>query len=316
MKFSKALAVAAMALVATSAVAQTQLKVSTGSATGTYSRMFKEFQGVCKDQIMQIEMPSTGSVQNMDRLLGNEANAAIVQTDVLFYRARNEDLSNIKTLFALYPEEVHIVAPAVSPIKAGGVMGSGFGAKPIKLETVNDLQGLSVAAWGGSIVTAQVIRLQAEINFTVTEVPGYKEAKAALDAGQVAAIVMVGGQPMSDVQALTNAYRLLSFNDNTLGKLKSVYVPAKLNYSNMGQNGSGIQTIATEALYVTRAYKTPKFVESLAALRGCFKANVADLSETTGTHKKWAAVNADNQGKWAFYELPATAVAAPSKRGK
>jgi TRAP-type uncharacterized transport system substrate-binding protein len=307
MKFSKALAVAVLAVsAATTAVAQTQLKVSTGSGTGNYSRMFKEFQGVCKDQIMQIEVPSSGSVQNMDRLLGNEVNAAIVQTDVLFYRARNEDLSNIKTLFALYPEEIHVLAPTVSPIKTGGVMG--VGAKPIKLETVSDLQGLSVAAWGGSIVTAQVIRLQAEIQFTVTEVPGYKEAKAALDAGQVAAIVMVGGQPMQDVQALSNAYRLLSFNDAVLGKLKSVYVPAKLNYSNMGQNGSGIQTVATEALYVTRAYKTPKFVESMAALRSCFKANVAELSETTGMHKKWASVNADNQGKWAYYELPTVSV--------
>jgi hypothetical protein len=45
-------------------------------------------------------------------------------------------------------------------------------------------------------------------------------------------------------------------------------------------------------------------VESLAALRGCFKNKVDELSETTGTHKKWAAVNADNTGKWSYYELP------------
>lgn len=312
MKYSKFVAVAAIAMaVSVSAIAQTQLKVSTGGASGTYSRMFKEFTGVCKDQITQIEVPSTGSVQNMDRLLGNEVNAAIVQTDVLFYRARNEDLGSIKTLFALYPEEVHIVAPVVSPIKTGGVMG--VGAKAIQLSSVSDLQGQSVAAWGGSIVTAQVIRLQAEIQFTVTEVAGFKEAMAALNAGQVAAIVMVGGQPMSDVQALTNAYKLLPVGENTAGKLKSVYVPAKLNYSNMGQNGSGIATVATEALFVTRAYKTPKYVESLAALRSCFKANVAEISESTGTHKKWAAVNPDNTGKWAFYELPAVA-GTPGKR--
>mgnify|MGYP002654775981 FL=1 len=112
---------------------------------------------------------------------------------------------------------------------------------------------------------------------------------------------------MADVQALNNAYKLLSFPEAMMGKLKSVYVPAKLNYSGMGQGGSGVQTIATEALYVTRAYKTPKYVESLAALRGCFKNNVNELSETTGTHKKWAAVNADNTGKWSYYELPTTA---------
>jgi TRAP-type uncharacterized transport system substrate-binding protein len=302
MKFSKlAIAVAAIAISAT-AVAQTQLKVSTGGNTGTYSRMFKEFQNVCKDQIMQIEMSSKGSVENMDRILGNEVNAAIVQTDVLFYRARNEDLGNIKTLFALHPEEVHVITPSVSPIKSGGV--AGIGSKSVQFNTVNDLAGRAVAAWGGSVVTAQVIRLQSEVNFTVTEVADFKAAKAALDKGDVAAIVMVGGQPMADVQSLNNAYKLLSFPDAMMGKLKSVYVPAKLNYSGMGQGGSGVQTIATEALYVTRAYKTPKYVESLAALRRCFKNNVNELAETTGTHKKWAAVNADNTGKWSYYELP------------
>lgn len=302
MKFSKlAIAVAAIAISAT-AMAQTQLKVSTGGSTGTYSRMFKEFQNVCKDQIMQIEMPSKGSIENMDRILGNEVNAAIVQTDVLFHRARNEDLGNVKTLFALHPEEVHVITPTVSPIKTGGV--AGIGAKSAQINSVSDLAGRAVAAWGGSVVTAQVIRLQSEVNFTVAEVADFKAAKAALDKGDVAAIVMVGGQPMADVQTLTNAYKLLPFNEAMIGKLKSVYVPAKLNYSGMGQGGSGVQSIATEALYVTRAYKTPKYVESLAALRSCFKTNVNELAETTGTHKKWAAVNADNTGKWSYYELP------------
>lgn len=86
----------AMSLSVAVSAQDAQLKVSTGSQTGTYSRMFKEFQNVCKNQIMQIETNSTGSVENMDRLLGNEVNAAIVQTDVLFHRARNEDLYKVQ----------------------------------------------------------------------------------------------------------------------------------------------------------------------------------------------------------------------------
>jgi TRAP-type uncharacterized transport system substrate-binding protein len=309
---SKLAIIVAMLAVSVSAMAQAQLKVSTGGPTGTYSRMFKEFAGVCKDQIMQIEAPSKGSVENMDRLLGNEVNAAIVQTDVLFFRARNEDLSGVKTLFALFPEEVHIITASVSPILEGGTIG--FGKKPAQFNKVEDLAGRAVAAWGGSIVTAQVIRLQSEINFTVTEVADFKAAKAALDAGTVAAIVMVGGQPMADVQTLTNAYKLLPFSEATIGKLKSVYVPAKLNYSGMGQGGSGVQSIATESLFVTRAYKTEKYVQSLGALRACFKANLPDLQETVGMHKKWAAVNADNTGKWSFYDLPVAKVAPVAKK--
>ena len=301
---SKLALIGVMLATSLAAVAQTQLKVSTGGTTGTYSRMFKEFQGVCKDQIMQIEMNSKGSVENIDRLVGNEVNAAIVQTDVLFFRARNEDLSNVKTLFALYPEEVHVITMAVSPIMEGGTVG--FGKKPAQINRVEDLAGRSVAAWGGSIVTAQVIRLQSEINFTVSEVADFKSAKAALETGQVAAIVMVGGQPMDDVKALNANYKLLAFSEASMGKLKSVYVPAKLNYSGMGHGGSGVASIATEALYVTRAYKTAKYVESLGALRTCFTNNVPELQEALGMHKKWSAVNTNNHGKWSYYALPET----------
>jgi TRAP-type uncharacterized transport system substrate-binding protein len=224
-------------------------------------------------------------------------------------------LGTVKTLFSLFPEEVHVITASVSPIMEGGTLG--LGKKPAQFNTVNDLSGRSVAAWGGSIVTAQVIRLQSEINFQVVEVADFKAAKAALDAGQVAAIVMVGGQPMDDVKSLTNTYKLLSFPEVTMGKLKSVYVPAKLNYSGMGQGGSGVQTIATDSLYVTYSYKTPKMVESLAALRDCFVKSVPALQETTGTHKKWKAVNTDNHGKWSYYELPAAPVVpqkAPAKK--
>ena len=311
MKISKFALIAALA-VSTSVFAQdVSLKVATGSPTGTYSRMFKEFQGACKNQIMQVEVPSKGSVDNMDKLLGNEVNAAIVQTDVLFFRSRNEDLAGVKTLFALYPEEVHVITAAVSPIKEGGVMG--VGSKPIQLNSVNDLAGRAIAAWGGSVVTAQVIRLQSEINFTVTEVADYKAAKAALDAGQVAAIIMIGGQPMADVTALTRDYKLLSFPEATMGKLKNVYVPAKLNYSGMGQGGAGVASIATDALFVTPAYKTEKYVTALSSLRGCFKAELPDLQETTGTHKKWASMKADNEGKWAYYTLPEVSIKSSKK---
>lgn len=300
--FKKLAIVGALVAMSATAMAQVQLKVATGAPSGNYARLFKEFQGVCKNEIMQVEVPSRGSVDNMDKLLGNEVNAAIVQTDVLFYRARNEDLSGVKTLFSLYPEEVHVITPAVSPIMEGGTLG--IGKKPAQFSTVNDLSGRAVAAWGGSVVTAQVIRLQSEINFTVQEVNDFKSAKALLDAGTVAAIIMVGGQPMDDVKALSTAYKLLPFPEATMGKLKNVYVGAKLNYSSMGQGGNGVQTIATESLFVTRAYKTEKYVTALGSLRSCFDHNLGDLKETTGYHKKWATVDSSNTGKWAYYELP------------
>lgn len=309
--------IAALALSA-GAFAQAQLKVSTGGPTGTYSAMFKQFQQVCKDQIMQIEVPSTGAVQNVDRLLNKDVNAAIVQTDVMFMRAQSDDLGDIKTLFSLYPEEVHVFTPTVSPLKDAGNM-IGMGKKNLQFNTVADLRGQRIAAWGGSVVTAQLIRIQGELQYEIVEVADFASAKKAVDEGQVAAVLMVGGQPMGDISKLSNAYKLLPFPEALSTKLQNVYVtkskgkPIKLNYSNMGQGGSAVPTIATDALYVTRAYKTAKYVESLGALRSCFEANLPMMQEETGFHKKWNSVDAENKGKWAYYELPA--VTAPAALG-
>ena len=317
MKFNK-LAVAtavAMAFSASAIAVDITPKVSTGSKTGNYARMFKELQAACKDQVMMIEVESTGSAVNLDRILNNEVTSGIVQTDVMFSRARTEDLTNVKTLFALYPEEVHFVTLVTSPIKTGGV--AGIGAKSIQLGSVSDLTGLPVAAWGGSVTTARVIQLNAEIAYTVVEVGSFKEAKALLDTGKVAAILMVGGQQMDDVKTLPVDYKLLPVSEATAGKLKSVYVPAKLNYSNLGQGGAGVPTIATDALFVTWKYTTPTYVQAMAELRDCFKKNASILAETPGMHKKWRSVDVNNTGKWASYDLPAittVTVTAPAKK--
>ena len=72
----------------------------------------------------------------------------------------------------------------------------------------------------------------------------------------------------------------------------------------MGQGGTGVSSVATEALFVTRAYKTDKYTKALINLRKCLHDNVDNLSETTGMHRKWSSVNVDNHGKWAYIDLP------------
>ncbi len=287
------------------AQSQVQLKVATGAASGTYSRQLKELGAVCRDQIPMTELNTTGSVQNMDKLLGNEINAAIVQTDVLHFRAMNENLSDVATLFALHNEEVHVIGLTESTTKTGGF--AGIGAKPVVYNSVSDLAGQTVAAWGGGYVTAQVIRMQGQIAYNVVEVSNFKQAQTLLNEGKVAAILMVGGAPMDDVKLLSPAYKLIPFPEVITTRLKAVYSPTRVTYTNMNMNG--IPTVSTGALFVTRVYKTEKYKTALANLRACFFANLDDLKETTGTHKKWADVSETNRGKWAWYDLPAPAKA-------
>lgn len=295
----KTIAALVLALSAFMAQAQT-LKVATGQA-GTYSAMFKEINGACANAIPLVEQATSGSIENLNALVGNQVNGAFVQTDVLYYRARSENLDGIKTLIALHPEEVHFVALSTAKSTTGGVMG--IGSKPIVFHSIADLKDRKIAAAGGSVVTAQVIRLQSEIPYQVIEAKTTDAAIKLLDEGQVDAVVAVGGAPLASVDKLGAGYKILPINGPTAAKLKDVYRLARLTYSKMG--ASGVPTVATDALFVTREYKTARFVEGLSRLRSCILTNLDELKETTGTHPKWQAVDAANKGKWAWYDLGA-----------
>lgn len=273
------------------------LKVATGSSKGTYSTMFKELTSACS-AAGAAEQVTDGSMTNVDMLVGNQVNAAFVQTDVLFFRSRTENLGNVKTLLALHPEEVHIVALS-QPKKEGGVMG--IGAKQVSLNTVQDLAGRNVGAAGGSYITAQVIRLQSEIPFQVVSYPSNDHLIQAVAQGQLDAAVIVGGSPMAAIAALDGRFKLLSIPEAVQAKLKAVYNPAKLTYSRMG--AAGVSSVSTDAVFVTREYKTPKMIASLADLRRCAVKAIPEIKESLGTHPKWQAVDPDNRGKWAWYEL-------------
>src|SRR5215471_5957551 len=92
------LATAAIAMTVATAAYGDTLKVASGSPTGTYSQMLKEINGACSEQIPIVEQNTGGSMENMRLLTGNQVNAALVQTDVLYFRARTENLDNVKTL--------------------------------------------------------------------------------------------------------------------------------------------------------------------------------------------------------------------------
>lgn len=298
-KIFACLALAAVVLLPT-AHAQ-QLRIATGKAGDTYSSMLRQISARCAGDVSMVEVPSTGSNDNINQLVGNQVNAAFVQSDVLWLRSRTEDLADVKTLLALHPEQVHVVALANSGIKEGGTLG--IGAKTVVLNDITSLAGRNVGAAGGSLVTAQVIRLQSEIPFQVVPMENGDAVLAALQTGKIAAAFFVGGAPLGTVNKLGPEYKLLSIPAPVMEKLKGVYRPARLNYQRM--NAAGITTVATDALFVTRQYKTPKMTQGLAKLRQCTLASVDELKETTGTHPAWRYVDPANKGKWAWYELPA-----------
>lgn len=309
-KFSTVFAAVAM-LVAVSAQAQ-QVKVATGGPKGTYHALFTNIADKCGSEMAIIGVNTSGSLENLDKLAGKEVGAAFIQTDALFASAQGRDLGNIKTLVAFHKESVHVVALASSGLKSGGVVG--IGAKEVVFSNVEDLAGLKVAAAGGSMITAQLVRGQGQVNFTVVPAKDNDEALAMLKKGDVQAVMMVGGQPLGNVKALGTEYKLLGFKPATVELLKTVYVADKLSYPKL--SASAVTTLATEALLVTRTVNTPERLAAMSNFRACILKNVPEWQDADGAHPAWSQVDPANKGKWAFYDLPAPAAAAktPAKK--
>lgn len=309
--FAKFTAIAA--LFAVTAVHAQQVKVATGGPKGTYHALFANIAEKCGEQMAMIEVPTDGSITNLDKLTGKEVGAAFMQTDVLFASAQGRDLGNIKTLVAFNKESVHVIAATASGLKTAGNM-VGMGKQDIVFSSAEDLSGYKVAAAGGSVVTAQLIKLQGQVNWTVVPVASNDAALAAVRAGQVQAAVLVGGQPMPIVRDLAPGVKLLPFKPATVELLKTVYNPQRLSYTKLSP--TAVPSIATDALLVTRTVNTPERIAALSNLRACITKNVPEWQDADGAHPAWSEVDTANRGKWAYYDLPAPAAAPQPARKK
>lgn len=298
------------ALLAVTSVQSQQVKVATGGPKGTYHALFANIAEKCGEQMAMVEVPSDGSITNLDKLAGKEVGAAFMQTDVLFASAQGRDLGNIKTLVAFNKESVHVITGNASGLRTSGNM-VGMGKQDIVFNTAEDLSGYKIAAAGGSVVTAQLIKLQGQINWSVVPVADNDAALAAVKAGQVQAAVLVGGQPMPIVKGLTSGVKLLPFKPATVELLKTVYTPQKLSYTQLSTNA--VSSIATDALLVTRTVNTPERLAALGSLRACISKHVPEWQDADGAHPAWSEVDINNKGKWPYYDLPVAAVKAGKK---
>jgi len=291
---------ACIAVVGIAANAQ-QLKVATGTKAGTYTRELTEMSQVCGQEVAMVPVETTGAVENLELLINNQVNMGFVQSDLLYRRARTQDLGNVKTLLALHREQIHFVARRDTKIE----VESGAWYKPNEkrqLLYVEQLAGLSVAAGGGSLETARQIKTDSDIAYNIVEAKDGDDALARLLGKQVAAALLVGGQPLGNLGKLGPEYTVLTFTPQTLEKIKGAYKPDRVTYSKM--NVQGVQTVSIDALLVTREYKTEKMVSALGRFRQCVLGKIDELKETTGTHPAWQTVDPNNRGRWNWYDLP------------
>jgi len=292
--------------------AQDRIVVAASSVSGTYELMTQEISEYCSNENFVIEKApgvTGGVVQNLEALKNNKASAAFVRTDVVYAAAQSDPTyRNFKTLIALYPEDIHILALRESKSKKLATFSIGNQT----FDTAADLAGFTVGAASGGHITARI--LTTELHFgNIAEFPTGKDVMAALDSGQIAAAVFVGGTPLPSLASLSgDRYKLLSIPENVAIRLSGVYKRTTINYSNL--HSGAIATLSSDALILTRKYSLPKMIAPQAKFRQCFYAHLAELQETPGKHPKWQEVTAANHGSWEWYELPNTVKEVPAVR--
>jgi TRAP-type uncharacterized transport system substrate-binding protein len=284
------------------------LVVATGAEKGsTYTQMFTELAAACtRDKIgatLQAKF-TNGSVQNLQLLTGNQVHGAFVQSDFLFLMSKTDKakVENVKTLVALHPEEVHFIARSDTKKEGGyGIGKFTIGGKDVSFNSLADLRGRQVGAVGGSLVSAQAISQFSGLDFVPVGFPSNDALKEALLAGKIDAAVVVAGAPSALVESLDGRYRLLPVDDRTAAVLKDIYTPAVLSYTNLNQ--SGVSSLSTQALFVTRTFDSANMRLVLAKLRNCFNTELPNIKDSLGTHAKWQNVKAGDTGKWPAYDL-------------
>jgi TRAP transporter TAXI family solute receptor len=239
--------------------------IISGGVTGTYVRIAADLADAFDRgyDLRVLPVIGKGSVRNIeDLLLLRGIDIAIVQSDVLDFYKREALFPDIEQKIAyiakLYDEEVHLLArDEVASIDALAGRRVNFGT-----------QG------SGTFMTASIIFDELGIEVEATTLPE-PEALAGVRAGDIDALVFVGGQPLrlvSEVRA-DEGLKLLPIPAD---RVRAAYLRAHLDaasYPQLIAPGGSVPTLAVGAVMAAydwpvghpRSLKVERFVERFFA---------------------------------------------------
>jgi TRAP-type uncharacterized transport system substrate-binding protein len=294
----------------TSRAQDTKFSLGTGGQTGAYFTFGKQLSSVCGETAgFTAVVQENGTEGNVDAVLANRFPWFIGQVDYLAFRGMSEDLSVIKVLMPLFPEQVLFLTRNDVTSTSGGfnvpLVGNVGGTKT-QLADVTQLTGRKVGAFGGAKATANLIRLQGGVAYEIMEYTGWDAAYAALSKKEVDAIVAVQAKTEGNLRGLPDAVvkslRVLPIPAETVARFKS-YRPAQVKYPNMAP-ASSMEVMS--ALF-TRNYTKGPMVARTEALRKCAMDAADAQSQMPGTSPAWANIKSGQDVPWEKWAPPSAA---------
>ena len=256
--------------------------IITGMEGGTYARTGADLTILDDETLRVVPTLGKGSLRNLsDILYLRGIDIGFVQADALTYATQHALFPNlaqsIRYIAKLFDEEVHVLA-----------------RKDIaKLE---DLQGQRVnvdVVGSGSAMTAGILLDAFGIKATV-ENDKQVNAIQALKAGQIAAVIQVGGAPMplfADLPADSGLHLLPVPINPTLAK---TYLPTEFTHDAYPRLVAGATAVPTLAVgSVLAVYAWPSATERYARVTRFVNAFFSRFDEfqQPPRHPKWREVN-------------------------
>lgn len=298
-----------------------EIVLGSGGKGGTYFPVINEVANFCNSETLLVsnymdptradDPTAGGSVENLKRITNNLAMGGLVQADVaaLELLGRNPAMARVLALLPLHTEHLHFIVPSVVTVELeaadpGGFLGFGakeavYGQDNNPIDSIDDLTGRTVVAWGGSVVSAQVVDTLLGLGLTVVPVDNQAAGLAAIDNGEADAMLAVAGAPVEWISKLPKSqYSLLTFNDRTAENLAEVYGTQPVSYTNLGTNGQRTDALTVNALLMTRTYRTPEMIGALSELQACVRENIFTIQDTPGTHPAWQMIDPNAEMLW------------------
>jgi TRAP transporter TAXI family solute receptor len=256
----------------------------TGTIGGTYVQFGADLASVLDDgnKLRILPIVGRGSVQSVaDILFLQGVDLGIVRADTLDYLERKGFAQDIKKQFTyvtkLYNEEMQVIAPK-------------------SIRSLKDLEGKKVSVDlpnGGTFVTALTVfeRLGMKVNVVYIE---QRIAMEKLKAGEIDAVIVVGGKPYKSVSTFSNDGRFHLATVDYAKPLQGDYLPATLtakDYPNLIPEGQTVDTIAVPAVLAAYnwAPKTDRY-RKISAFVDAFFTKFPTLQKPP-FHPKWKEVS-------------------------
>ena len=213
----------------------------TGTIGGTYVQIGADLASVLDDgnKLRVLPIVGRGSVQSVaDILFLQGVDLGIVRADTLDYLEKKGFARGIKKQFAyvtkLYNEEMQVIAPK-------------------NVQSLRDLEGKRVSVDlpnGSTFVTVLTVaeRLGIKADWRYIE---QRIAMEKLKAGELDAVIVVGGKPYKSVSTFNNDGRFHLVRVDYDKALQGDYLPASMtskDYPNLIADGERVDTIAVPAL--------------------------------------------------------------------